>query len=260
MPPSFPSLTQAIDVLAHHVNVFPATGGAAEDLEMPDQEEIEDALINGSTGEITAFLETPEPQPANLYRPTPPIYRAEYLRYRFFIDGSLRTYYLGTGVENGRSFPIELAQIGAAVIERGADGNARLLAVRHRLLLLLPRGGHGVSDTVWSLLQPLNTPDGFFRVIDTTEQNVNTPQAPTIENLRTRSGGIARNRMHRLEIELISLTDGMRGDDAVLILDGAVKLDEFIDAPHLIGVAKSFRKDPQFRFGHGTQARRDITT
>jgi hypothetical protein len=32
------------------------------------------------------------------------------------------------GVENGRAFPIELARIGAAVIERGEDGNARLLA------------------------------------------------------------------------------------------------------------------------------------
>src|SRR5579859_1501098 len=165
-----PALAQAIGVLAHHVNVFPATGGAAEELEIPDQEEIEDALINGSTGEITSFLEIPEPQLAHLYRPTPPLYRAEYMHYRFFIDGSLRTYYLGTGVENNRAFPIELAQIGAAVIERDEEGNARTLAIRHRLLLLLPRGAHGVSDTVWSLLQPLNTPDGFFQVIDTSEQ------------------------------------------------------------------------------------------
>jgi len=37
-------------------------------------------------------------------------------------------------------------------------------------------------------------------------------------------------------------------------------LDDFIKAPYLIGVAKSFRKDPEFRFGRRTRVRRDITS
>src|SRR5689334_19198708 len=39
MPLSSRPLMDAVDVLAHHLNVFPATGGAAEELEIPDQEE-----------------------------------------------------------------------------------------------------------------------------------------------------------------------------------------------------------------------------
>lgn len=254
------AIRQALDLLAHELRVLPATGGAVEDLEHPDVEELDDLLINAATGEITGFLETPEPTLANLYRPTPPIYRTQRQLYRFFIDGSIRTYYLGTGIEGARAFPIELAQIGGAVIERDANGDGRPIATRHRLLLLMPKGALGVSDSVWSKLQPLNTADGFFQVIDTAEKTVNTPQDPTIENLRTRSGGIARNRMHKLEIELIQETNGRRGDDSWVILDGAVKLDEFIKAAYLIGVAKNFRKDPQFKFGRRAAVRKDITS
>ncbi len=113
-------------------------------------------------------------------------------------------------------------------MQRDDQGNVRPLAVRQRLLLLLPRGQLGVSDTVWERLKQRNTPDGSFEVIDTTEKNSVTPDEATVENLRTRAGGIARNRMHRLEIAMIDRTDGLRNQHNWLILDGAVKLDEFI--------------------------------
>lgn len=250
------SLQRALDLLAGAIDVLPASGGAIEDLERPDEEEIEDLLINSETKEITEFLETPAP--ADLYLETPPLHRSQENFYRYFIDGSIRTYFLATGIEEDRSFPIELAQIGAAVIERDESGRACPVAVRHRLLLLLPRGPLGASDTLWNQLQGLNTPDGFFEVINTAEKTVNTPAEPTIENLRTRAGGVARNRMHLLEIELIKTTDGRRGDSSWLILDGAVKLDKFIEADHLIGVAKSFRKDPLFSVGRKRSQRRDV--
>ncbi|MBI2939072.1 MAG: ATP-binding protein [Chloroflexi bacterium] len=254
---------RVVDELASNLDLLPAVGGAVEDLERPDVDEIEDILINAETREVTQFLETPTPDLRDLYRPTPPLFRNERHLYRFFIDGSLRTYYLATGIEVNRSFPIELAQIGAAVMQRDDRGAVRPLAVRHRILLLIPRGPPrgplGVSDTVWQSLKRLDTSDGFFEVFDTTERNVNTPEEPTIENLRTRAGGIARNRMHKLEIELIGSTNRWRDDSAWLILDGAVKLDEFIKAPYLVGVAKNFRKDPEFRFGRTRPVRKDIS-
>ena len=253
-------ITPALDLLSKNLDsVLPAVGGAMEDMEIPDVEEIEDMLVNSETREVTEFLETPTPTIQNLYRPTPPIFRQERHLYRFFIDGSLRTYYLATGVEGYRSFPIELAQIGAAVMQRDDQGDVHPIVVKHRLLLLMPKGQLGVSDTVWRSLKQLDTPDRFFEVIDTAERTINTPNEPTVENLRTRAGGIARNRMHRLEIELIQATEGFRDNDNWLILDGAVKLDNFINAPNLIGVAKSFRKDPEFRFGKSQAARKDIT-
>jgi hypothetical protein len=250
----------AIDLLAENLDsVLPAVGGAVEELEIPDVDEIEDMLINKETREVTEFLETPTPTIHNLYRSTPPLFRKEKHYYRFFIDGSIRIYYLATGVEGNRSFPIELAQIGAAVMQRDQKGNARPHDVNHRILLLLPKGHLGVSDSVWHSLKRLDTPDGFFEVIDTTERTVNTPGDPTVETLRVRAGGIARNRMHRLEIQMIQSTDDQRDDDNWVILDGAVKLDEFVKTTNLIGVAKSFRKDPEFKFGRSQAARRDIT-
>ena len=246
-------------LLSDNLDILPAVGGAVEELLLPDIDEIEDMLVNADSREITDFLETPAPTLGNLYRPTPPIFRATNHFYRYFIDGSLRTYYLATGIEGNRSFPIELAQIGSAVMQRDERGNVRPLASKQRLLLLLPKGSLGVSDSLWSRLKKLDTPDGMFEVIDTTERNANAPDEATAESLRVRAGGIARNRMHKLEIEMIDETDEARSEDAWLILDGAVKLDEFIKTPYMIGVAKNFRKDPQFRFGRGASHRLDIT-
>jgi len=261
MPRPSSPVSPALELLFNELQILPATGGAVQDLELPDVDELEDMLINRDVGEITAFLETPEPSLESLYRQTPPLFRAENHLYKFFIDGSLRTYYLGTALEGNRSFPLELAQIGAAVMQRDQKGKVSPVhgAVKTKLLLLMPRGQLGVSDTVWERLAALNTADGFFTVFDTAEKTSHTPTDPTLENLRTRAGGIARNRMHKLEIEMISRTDGTRSDGSWLILDGAVKLDEFIKTPNLSGVAKNFRKDPRFNFGKKKMERKDIT-
>lgn len=188
-------LGRVVDARTGHLDVLLAVGGAVEDLLRPDVDEIEDMLVNRDSTEVTAFLETPEPNPQHLYRSIPPIYRPQDHFYRYFIDGSLRTYFLATGIETTRSFPIELAQIGAAVMERG---RVRPIKVRHRLLLLLPKGQLGVSDSTWQTLKKLDSADGFLEVIDTTKRNVNIPDEATAESLRTRAGGIARNRMHQL--------------------------------------------------------------
>jgi hypothetical protein len=82
------------------------------------------------------------------------------------------------------------------------------LGVKHRILLLVPKWQLGISDTVWTELLKLNTEDEFFQVVDTAQRTANTPEEPAVENLRRRSGGIARNQIHELEIEVIRLTEG----------------------------------------------------
>ena len=253
------SLGRVLSVLQDNLDVLPAVGGATQELLSLDVDERDDMLINRESREITEFLETPTPNAAALYRPTAPLYRQQNHLYRFFVDGSLRTYYLATGMEGDRSFPIELAQIGAAVVRRDERGRIRCHSKRHRVLLLLPRGALGVSDTVWDRLKRLDADDGSFEVIDTAERTVMTPQEASREDLRMRAGGIARNRMHRLEIDLISSTDAERDTQSWLILDGAVKLDDFVKTPNMIGVAKNFRKDPEFRFSRHSRSRLDIT-
>jgi len=160
------------------------------------------------------------------------------------------------GIEGNRNFPIMLAQIGASCIYRRDDGTLTFFSHRTRLLLLLPKGGNGISDDVWETLSRLNDPTGTFVVEDIDAKTSFT--AGRKQDMRNRAGGIARHRMHLLEIELINSTDQERSKDSWAILDGAVKLDQFINKPHLIGVAKSFDKKPEFHFGPGRR-RIDVT-
>ncbi len=131
MPNPLGSIIPILDLLGKELKILPATGGAVEDLQHPDQDEIEDALINKEIKEITSFAEIPEPDISNIYRPTPPLFRQEKHLFRFFIDGSIRNYFLATGIEGTRSFPIELAQIGATVVERDDDGQIKVHSHKH---------------------------------------------------------------------------------------------------------------------------------
>ncbi|QGP92265.1 hypothetical protein MGLY_16360 [Neomoorella glycerini] len=262
MPNPLRELAPILEVLAENIDVLPAAGKAVEDYLHPDPEELEDVLINNEVGEVTAFAEVPEPKLTNLYRPTPPIFRHQKPFYRYFIDGSIRTYFLATGIEGTRSFPIELAQVGAAVVERNYDGNVKVLASNHKVLLLIPKGAQGVSDAVWQQLEKIKTADGLIEIHNVDKKHALNKSEEGEGDLRNKAGAKARHRMHELEIELIKATEGLRNESNWLILDGAVKLDDFVNSPYLIGVAKSFRKDPQFYFGrkHGrNQERHDVT-
>jgi len=264
MPNPLGSIVPILDLLGKELKILPATGGAVEDLQHPDQEEIEDIVINRGVEEVTSFAETPEPDVSNLYKPTPPIFRKEKCLFRFFIDGSIRTYFLATGIEGRRSFPIELAQIGAVVVKRNEDGQIKVHDYNQKVLLLLPKQSQGISDTLWDELRRINKPD-FLEIVDFTlpDSLSNVKKDP-----RDKAGAKARSEMHKLEIQLIKSTDSYRNEDTWLILDGSV---QFIEqdiwdswageqGPCLIGVAKSFKKDPIFQFGRRSSQRKDITS
>lgn len=265
MPNPLGSIIPILDVLGKELKILPATGGAVENLQHPDQDEIEDVLINKDAEEITAFAEVPEPDISNIYRPTPPLFRQEKHLFRFFIDGSIRSYFLATGIEGTRSFPIELAQIGAAVVEREDDGQIKVHShnLIQKVLLLLPKQNQGVSDTLWTQLGKISKPD-FLELVDFTLPD---PLSNAKKDPRDKAGAKARSEMHKLEIELIKSTDASRNEDTWLILDGSVKfIEEDIwdsweskPSPYLIGVAKSFRKDAMFHFGRRSTQRKDIT-
>ena len=257
MPNPLSSITPLLDLLGKEIKILPATGGAVEELQHPDQEEIEDIVINKDVETVTSFAETPEPNPQNIYRKTPLLPRTKKHLFRFFIDGSIRTYFLGTGIEGTRSFPIELTQIGSAVIKREDNGQLRVLAHKHRIILLLPKQNQGISDTLWQRIQSIEKPE-WLEVVDFTLPDI---LADTKKDPRDKAGAKARHEMHKLEIELISSTDSLRNEDNWLILDGAVKLTDFIQAPYLIGVAKSFSKTPQFYLGKKRRPKpKDITS
>ena len=203
-----------LELLGNELKILPATGGAIEDLQHPDQEEIEDALINRDAQEITAFAETPEPDVSNIYRPTPPLFRQEKHLFRFFIDGSIRNYFLATGIEGTRSFPIELAQIGATVVQREDDGQIKVHSHVQKILLLLPKQNQGISDTLWGQLWNIRTTD-FLQLVDFTLPDL---LSDAKKDPRDKAGAKARSEMHKLEIELIKSTDAFRNDDSWLMI------------------------------------------
>lgn len=254
MPNPLSSISVAFDTLGSSIKVLPAVGGVAEDLVRPDQEETDDTLINRQINKVTEFAETPEPDLAHIYRPTEPLFRPENHYYRYFIDGSFRTYFLGTGVEAGRSFPIMLAQIGAAVIRREDDGRLRVHAHENRLILLVPAKGEGLSDTVWHRLNGVKLPPNF-RLVDYQQPD---PLTEGHKDARDKASGKVRSETHQLEVDLIATTDGFRDAGRWLVLDGATKISDFIQAPYLIGVAKAFSKQPEFLFG-GQSRKQDIS-
>ncbi|MCM8828595.1 MAG: hypothetical protein NC902_04835 [Candidatus Omnitrophica bacterium] len=255
------SIKPLLELLGKEIKILPATGGAVEELQHPDQEEIEDIVINKDVEIVNSFAETPEPNPQNIYRSTPPIPRTSKHLFKFFIDGSIRTYFLGTGIEGTRTFPIELAQIGSVIIKREDNGNLSVLAHSQRILLLLPKQNQGISDTLWGEIRRINKPD-YLEVVDFTLPD---RLSDTKKDPRDKAGAKARAEMHKLEIQLIKATDSLRNENSWLILDGAVKFVEediwnsWGQNPYLIGVAKSFRKDPIFEFGRRASQRKDIT-
>lgn len=249
------------EVLGKEVKILPAIGGAVEELQHPDQEEIEDRIINREQDIVDSFAEDPKPSSNKLYRETPPIYRYEKHLFRFFIDGSIRTYFLGTGIEGNRSFPIELSQVGAAVIKREDDGSLKVFKHNSKIILLLPKQGNGVSDTLWEKLNKINKPPNF-EIVDFT---MTDPLVDSKRDPRDKAGAKARFIMHKLEIELIKSTDNYRNENSWLILDGSVKFTEteiwesWKDLPYVIGVAKSFKKDVIFQLDSRQTKRIDLT-
>lgn len=101
--------------------MLPAVGGAFEDLARPDIEEADDRFFGSradSENGFDTFAETPTPEWRDLYRSTPPLYREQDHVFRYFCDGSIKTYFLGTIIENDRSYPLELTQIGSHLTSR----------------------------------------------------------------------------------------------------------------------------------------------
>src|SRR5438105_153506 len=152
-------LEPAIELIAKNASVLPATGGAFEDLARPDVEEADDRFLGGAKEArdgFSDFAEEPAPDWRSLYKPTPPLFRTEKHVFRYFCDGSIKTYFLGTVIEGDRSYPLELTQIGSAIVHRKDDGSLEVAKFERQILLLVPhRGGGGISESLFEELRKL---------------------------------------------------------------------------------------------------------
>ncbi|MDW8309169.1 MAG: hypothetical protein RMK20_07325 [Verrucomicrobiales bacterium] len=226
----------------------------------PDVEESDDRFFGGTKEAqegFQDFAETPAPSWRELYRPTPPVFRSQTHTFRYFCDGSIKTYFLGTVLEGDRSYPLELTQIGSAIVHRKEDGSLEVAKFERQILLLVPfKDGRGISESLFRQLKQLEQP--FFRVIDVA---VPDPLSERRQDPRDKSGAKARFEMHMLEKRLIEEFAPRRKPDEWTILDGGVRRGEFIELPRTLGVAKSFDRTPTFTERRGSKGtiRKDIS-
>lgn len=244
------------------VEVLPAVGGAQEDLQRPDSEEVEDRVWGtGEDFHDTVWERLPNGERIDSekpYRPTPPIPRRVQHRFRCFIDGSVRSYFLGTVLEHDRDTPILYAQIGACALLRANDGAVGVHALETRHLLLAEQ--QQLSPQAWGRLQSLCPPN----LVDLVDTSPNQPGAMGIDP-RNRANGIARFQMRCLEGDIMSQLLPQLGDEW-LIMDGSLMFNPILrilqsaptqqqaGIPSVLGVSKNFRKDPQFDVGRSPRA------
>lgn len=253
-------LRDLLKAIAQEVEVLPAVGGAVEDLEHPDFEEREDQALNEEEKVFeTIFERDPTAAGPRLYRPVPPRGRNTLHLFRYFLDGSFRSYFLGTALENERESPIHYAQIGACVLRREEDGSVRReeLQVQHILMVSKQR----LSEPIWEKLRAL-TSSASITLMDLTEQDI-VSRVLSDFDLRNKAGGKVRFAMHTLEADTIQKLLPQLSEDRWLIADGSLLFEPTMARllrsnriPPVIGVAKNFRKDPQFVFGRGPRAER----
>lgn len=250
--PSIFQLQQALQVLADRTDVLPAVGGATEDELRPDAEEIDDQR---ATGDDTLLDEPYEFGNSNLYVPLTPLRRPQEHVFRYFQDGSMRSFFVGTVLEHDRQTPVIIGQVGCAALEREDTGRLRVSKHKQRNLLLV--GFSQISDDVKNRLKEIVSKLGTNYELANIEDYGQEGQ-----DLRRRAEDSMRANMHKTEtatlMEVVSTAKGWT------ICDGSLRFAKFFEElkakfgeeqPPVVSVAKNFSKTPRFRVGRGKNSR-----
>lgn len=249
MPNPFAPLQPVLRVLAEESRVLPATGQAIIDLVRPDLDEGYDRAIGGRDETVRTLWEKPS---GKQYVDVHPISRREDHVLRHFVDGSTKTYFIGTVLEHQRSSPVQLSQVGAAAVTREDNGRVRAACVETKVLLMLDKTS--LSDVLWNRVDQAVKPVLGLELRSSSGQDLLTD---TFGILEPRSRGAHRANWAMREIEVSIAREKLaRSGEEWLVADGALG-NEYVDwkgAP-LIGVAKSFRRDVQFNIGTGPRAK-----
>ncbi len=248
MPNPFMLLQDALRVLTTQAAVLPATGQAVIDMVSPDIEEIYDQRISGEARAERIF----ETDSRNLYRTVRPTHRQEEHALRYFVDGSTKTYFIGTVLEGDRSSPVQLSQVAAAVVHRQEDGRVRVAKSQRELVVTLDKSQ--LSDPLWGDFDKAISRLPGFSLKDGSESKEKNRYADITQETRAR--GAHRANWHMRQIEESLARNIERDPQAWLVLDGSVgnEFEVWQGAP-VIGVAKTFRRDSRFKLGSGPRAR-----
>ncbi|GJQ27289.1 MAG: hypothetical protein HBSAPP02_23210 [Phycisphaerae bacterium] len=143
----FAPLQPALAALSDGPEILPATGQAQEYLQQFDVDEYYDRIRTEDDKKVSEVMET---RPDRLYVDVPPLPREDQHVFRYFVDGSVKTFFLGTLVEHERNTPVLLGQLGAAAVNREDDGRVHVAVEHNRKRIVLLLNKSQVSDPVWS--------------------------------------------------------------------------------------------------------------
>jgi hypothetical protein len=168
-------------------------------------------------------------------------------KFRFFLDGSLRTKYLGEYVEGFGGFPLIASEIAVSVIKKEAT-SLRPASLLNRVYLIFPHKDTGlISDSTFDRLEKtqseLDKADSLTRIEF-------LKKTGTLPDPRASVLAKARGVMHQLEHEVA--TSIPRKDSEWLIMDGAIRSYEFSKLENTVGLAKSFSRKPLLSVGGKT--------
>jgi hypothetical protein len=251
--PAIFSLQGALQILSDRTDVLPAVGGATEDELRPDIEEIDDQR---ATKDDTLLDEPYEYGNSQVYVALTPLRRQHEHLFRYFQDGSMRSFFVGTALEHDRQTPVIIGQVGCAVLEREDCGRLRI-AVQHQQNLLLIAFSQ-ISELVRNKLQEIIIGLGSDCRLADIEAYGQEGQ-----DLRRRAEDSMRATMHNTETATLieTLSDAKPG---WIIFDGSLRFAKFFEdlrkiygdtQPPVVSVAKNFSKVPRFKIGSGGKAR-----
>jgi hypothetical protein len=252
--PAIFGLQEALQVLADRTDVLPAVGGATEDELRPDVDEVDDDQVSKDDGVLDEPWEKGS-DVSRVYIPLTPLHRQQEHFFRYFQDGSMRSFFVGTVLEHDRQTPVVIGQVGTVIVERTDDG--RLRTARHDQINLLQVAFSQISDDVRIKLEEIIANLGGNYVLTDIEKHGQEGQ-----DLRARAQAGMRRTMH--EAETRSVTEALSASgDGWLIMDGSVRFSNFHgdlgakfgeNQPPLLSVAKNFSKKPRFQIGRRGRA------
>lgn len=254
------TITELLARLAREVDVLPASGQSTVEEAQADTDEREDTRLTSQEHVYDTLWETPDGGGTPpLYVPCPPLSRAEDHLFRYFVDGSFRSYFLGTLLAPQWESPLTFGQVGTCALHRRDDGTVERKLLETEQILMIAR----YSDVLWDYLQAPNTGTGII-LVDILEVDPLTP-SDAAADLRDKAVGKIRWRMHLQEANVIKQCLPLLDEDHWLVADGSLRfipLQEILSnggqVVPVLGVAKSFRRDVRFRYGRGPRAQ-DLT-
>jgi len=247
----FEPLQPALAALSDGPEILPATGQAQEYLQQFDVDEYYDRIRTEDDKTVSEVMESPG---SKLYTDVPPLPRTDQHVFRYFVDGSVKTFFLGTLVEHERNTPVLLGQIGAAAVHREDSGrvHVRRRDFHRQIILLLNKDQ--VSGAVWNNTEAaLGDAHGGvpMRLVDTKEDDAfNTSKSfGTNKEPRSRAAHKANWEMRQLERDLLrELLAEHDSTGGYIAIDGGLgkefKLKDFNRG--FVGVVKNFSKEQVF--------------